>query len=224
MMKFCITFSILLSLLFSLQTNATDLEDKPQKKQIDRNLKEKYYKTQEEDIWNGFYATTLLGTGHYTHKIITNDTTSHSRSGYHTLGMTAGYNYVKQSITLGLEGEIATSFNEIGHEQFTLKEELISTARVRLGSLPHKSLYTYLLAGISVSRNQEYTEASPSFYNNKIGWQVGIGSEISLSNTSFARIEYFHNQHIGNNETKVLSNAVTQSHTNNFRIGLGRRF
>lgn len=124
------------------------------------------------DRWDGFYLGIFAGRGSGE---LTEDLAGATLEGY-LLGATAGYNYALDGgLVVGVAGDVAWSSLETSPDFFTL--DWTGSVRGRVGYDAGMFL-PYLTAGVAVGSATE-TLASRSVTH--IGWTVGAGVEVALS-------------------------------------------
>jgi outer membrane immunogenic protein len=151
------------------------------------------------DWWSGFYLGGTLGYGSGRTSVDGDSGRfSHDQSGG-MLGLLGGYNWRRQGIVFGLEGEakaarISGSATVVGRdlEQST---RWMGTARGRAGVLLAPALLVYGLAGVSVADIKLKGGVLGGAKTDDIflGLQVGGGAEVKLTEQWSLRAEYTSN-------------------------------
>jgi outer membrane immunogenic protein len=204
--------------------------------------------------WTGFYAGVVGGYVQTDSRIEDNyaggglnefdgDWFGHRPAGF-IGGLAAGYNWQSGRFVYGVEGDVSgstlskTSFEGTSEDGLYTRLGAVSTLRGRLGYNVTNPLLVYATAGVaggyfnSVGGEQgaspawEDDESSLSLGKWKLGWTVGAGAEMKLSNNWSARVEYLYAD-FGNNKgvrNDDDDNARFNDKAHIARVGLIYRF
>lgn len=188
-----------------------------------------YYARQ--DYWSGVYIGGLIGYGFGT--VDVKGDTGHfnfDQTGG-TLGAIAGYNWRARSWIVGLEGEFK-GFNVDGTRLSPVLNSSIDlnwmgSVRARAGYLVAPALLIYATGGLAWT-NYDLSVSTPlasaSTNTTTLGWQVGVGAEMKLTEQWSLRLDYLYTD-LG--KTNVVTPGLSHSYSpdvQTIQLGLTYRF
>lgn len=188
-----------------------------------------YYTPQ--DYWSGAYIAGLIGYGFGTVDVKGDaGQFSFDQSGG-TLGAIAGYNWRARSWIVGLEGEFK-GFNLDGSHlspalSSTMDLNWMGSVRVRAGYLVAPALLIYATGGVAWT-NYDLKVSTPlvsaSANTTSLGWQIGVGAEMKLTEQWSLRLDYLYTD-LG--KTDVLTPGMSNTYSpdvQTIQLGLTYRF
>jgi outer membrane immunogenic protein len=188
-----------------------------------------YYAPQ--DYWSGAYIAGLIGYGFGTVDVKGDaGQFSFDQTGG-TLGAIAGYNWRARSWIVGLEGEIK-GFNLDGAHlspalNATTDLNWMASVRVRAGYLLAPALLVYATGGLAWTNydlNISTPLVSASSSTTSLGWQVGVGAELKLTEQWSVRLDYLYTDL---DNTDVITPGMSHSFSpdvQTIQLGLTYRF
>lgn len=122
------------------------------------------------------------------------------------LGGVIGYNHqLGNNLVLGIEGDLAftsnkRSFDPTGEDEVDMlnRMDMFGTVRARAG-YAFDRLMPYVTGGLAVAHfkhvwteRDDVSDSWPDFGGNKVGWTLGAGVELALSERWTVKTEYLH--------------------------------
>ncbi len=178
--------------------------------------------------WTGFYAGAHAGVARS--DFDTSLTTPRSNFNMATSnisgGIFGGHNWQSDKILYGLEADASMTNQKkdalIAGSSYQTKSSTSLTGRGRVGYVMDAAM-VYGTAGLAMS---EYKMAGPTGRDkaSPLGWVVGVGGEVKLTPTTFARGEYLYHD-FGKEKFALGTNTASSAYTlNTIRAGVGVRF
>ena len=186
---------------------------------------------QQTDYWSGLYFGGLVGYGFGTVDVSgTSGPLSFDHNGG-MLGLYAGYNLRSWNWVYGIEGELKASNLHGSSTSFgvnsTMDLNWMGSVRGRAGYLVAPALLVYGMAGVAWT-NYDIRASVPlaltTATNSSLGWQVGVGAEMKLTEQWSMRLDYLYTD-IGN--TKVVGPGLSNTYApdvQTLQLGLTYRF
>ena len=163
--------------------------------------------------WAGFYAGGHLG-------YVFGRARSADMDGFKG-GLQAGYNFQMDRLVIGGEGDIA--YSGVDYRGFTesFRQKWIGSGRVRLGYAFERFL-PFVTAGFAYTTGTMKAGGAKQS-NGHVGYVVGLGGEMMLSDRVSASVQYLHYRFEG--QTYNVVPARNANIVNNeVRVGLNYRF
>jgi outer membrane immunogenic protein len=167
--------------------------------------------------WTGLYAGVHGGVG-----------AGNIRGGSATGGLVGGqigFNAQADRVVLGVEGDVTASGFE--HKGFngggqTFKQKWVGTVRAR-GGYAFDQVLVYGTAG-AASAQSEFSDFGGNSSKQTMGWVVGGGAEVKLTERVSARGEVIHYALGSANYTTPVATYRVDARTNVLRAGVNYRF
>lgn len=137
-------------------------------------------------------------------------------------GAQLGYNFQSGPVVYGLEGDL--SYGNINYRAFTetFRQKWIGSGRVRVGYAFERFL-PFVTGGLAFS-NATMKAGGVKESNAHIGYVIGIGGEMMLTDKVSASLQFLHYR-FGSETYNVLPAARNANVvTNELRVGLNYRF
>lgn len=138
--------------------------------------------------WGGAYAGVNLG---YAFSGKTHDKTGDNKidtDGFLGGGF-VGYNYEMNNFVVGAEGELGYSGKKGDNAGLNSKTGIEGSLRGRLGYAVSPDILVYGTGGLALER-LKLSDPNGSDTNTMVGYTVGAGSDIKLTENVFGRVEY----------------------------------
>jgi outer membrane immunogenic protein len=164
--------------------------------------------------WSGAYVGANLG---YTWGKVTNSSTS---PGGLEGGVQGGYNWQSGQFVFGAETDLQLSGAEDTFAPFKFSNPWFGTLRGR-GGFAYSNFLFYLTAGLAYG-NVKAESAFLSESRTGLGWTVGLGGEMGITQNWSAKIEYLYMDLGSRSYTVTGTSNAYQS--NIVRIGLNYHF
>jgi outer membrane immunogenic protein len=141
------------------------------------------------------------------------------------IGGQVGFNAQADRVVLGVEGDVTSSGLE--HKGFngggqTFKQKWVATGRGRAG-YAFDQVLVYGTAGLATAQG-EFSDLGGKRTNNSVGWTVGGGAEIKLSERVSARGEVLHYSLGSGTFSTPVATYKLEQRTNVLRAGVNYRF
>jgi outer membrane immunogenic protein len=141
------------------------------------------------------------------------------------IGGQVGFNAQADRVVLGVEGDVTSSGFE--HKGFngggqTFKQKWVGTARGRAG-YAFDQVLVYGTGGVAASDNK-LSDVSGSADKKTLGWVVGAGAEVKLTERISARGELMHYALGSGTYSTGTATYRVDSRTNVLRAGVNYRF
>jgi outer membrane immunogenic protein len=167
--------------------------------------------------WTGIYAGVHGGVG-------AGNVRGGSASGG-LVGGQVGVNTQADRLVLGLEGDITSSGFE--HKGFngggqTFRQKWVATGRGRAG-YAFDQVLVYGTAGIATAQS-EFTDIAGKKTDQAVGWTVGAGAEVKLTDRVSARGELQHYSLGSGTFSTPVATYKLEQRTNVLRAGVNYRF
>ena len=164
--------------------------------------------------WTGGYVGVNLG---YNWGKITN--TSISPSGLEG-GVQGGYNWQNGQFVFGVETDLQLSGADDTFAPFKFSNPWFGTLRGR-GGFAYNNFLFYLTGGLAYG-NVKAESAFLSESRTQLGWTVGVGGEVGISQNWSAKVEYLY-MDLGS-RTYTITGTSNAYHNNVLRLGLNYHF
>lgn len=164
--------------------------------------------------WSGAYVGANLG---YNWGKVTNSNTS--PSGIEG-GVQGGYNWQNGQFVFGGETDLQLSGSEDTFAPFKFSNPWFGTLRGR-GGFAYSNFLFYLTAGLAYG-NVKAESAFLSESRTQLGWTVGLGGEMGITQNWSAKIEYLY-MDLGS-RTYTVTGTSNAFHNNILRVGLNYHF
>lgn len=135
-------------------------------------------------------------------------------------GAFAGYNMQSGNIVYGIEGDLGYSGNTDSGGGVTAKQGMFGSVRGRVGYAMDPVLL-YGTAGVAAMRGTA-SDATSSDSNTHLGYTVGAGADVAITQNVFGRLEYRYSDY-QNKDYALTSGTVSSgfdSHSINAGIGI----
>jgi outer membrane immunogenic protein len=174
------------------------------------------------NTWSGPYAGVTLGYGFSGQ---TDVETAPATIGIDTdgflLGGFVGYNYQIGNVVAGAEADIGYSWVEGDNGAFNSESGVEGSLRARLGYVITPDILLYATAG-GAAKNLEVSGPFGSDDNTMLGWTVGAGADIKITEQVFGRVEYRYTD-FGSDSFASTGSDVSDT-DNRVLFGLGMKF
>ena len=134
-----------------------------------------------------------------------------------------GYNFQGGPFVYGLEGDVGyshlTGSNGISDSETSFDGSL----RARLGYSVTDNILLYGTAG-GAAQHLKVSDPTGSDSNTMLGWTVGGGTDIKLTEQVFGRVEYRYTDFGSNDFTTGLGTQSIDSKENRVTFGIGMKF
>ncbi len=164
--------------------------------------------------WGGAYVGANLG---YNWGKVSNSNTS--PSGLEG-GVQGGYNWQNGQFVFGAETDLQLSGSEDTFAPFKFSNPWFGTLRGR-GGFAYSNFLFYLTAGLAYG-NVKAESAFLSESRTQLGWTVGLGGEMGISQNWSAKLEYLY-MDLGS-RTYSVTGTSNAFHDNVLRVGLNYHF
>lgn len=170
--------------------------------------------------WGGFYAGVQAGYGFGGDVNIDGD--EYDMDGF-VGGAFAGYNVQSGPWVFGAEGDVGYNGTETDEAGFSVEGGIEGSLRARAGYEVFNNVLLYGTAGGAVA-NYEATVGTESDDQTHFGWTAGAGTDVKLTEKSFARLEYRYTD-LGS-ETYTIGGVDSEVDASNHRVmvGFGMQF
>jgi outer membrane immunogenic protein len=179
-----------------------------------RNAGPAFTQAQNQLNWQGFY---IGGHGAYGW----GKARSADISGF-AFGGQAGFNVQVDRAVFGLEGDV--SYSGIDYRGFTdtFRQKWLMSGRGRIG-YSYDRFLPYLTGGLAYSSNTMKGFGGKA-ENGHLGFVIGVGAEMMLTQNVSARVEYLHYRFGSEAYALPLATRNTSITTNALRFGLNYKF
>lgn len=137
-------------------------------------------------------------------------------------GAFGGFNWQNGSFVYGIEGDINYSGIDGENAGLESRENIDGSLRARAGVAVTPDILVYGTAGVAAERLRLEAPAIPgaSDTNVMIGYTVGAGTDVKLTEQVFARAEYRYTD-FGSEEFTLPGVGTSEFDSNNHRVMLG---
>lgn len=135
-----------------------------------------------------------------------------------------GYNYdTGAGWVAGVEGDLGYSGVKGSNAGTEVKSGLDGSIRARLGYTVTPQILLYGTAG-GAGRKVSVTEGGIKDSNTALGWTAGVGTDIKITDSVFARAEYRYSDYGSDNYLTGGGARRVDSSDNSIRFGIGVHF
>ena len=174
------------------------------------------------NTWSGPYAGVTLGYGFAGDTKDTTNNNSIDSDGFLVNGF-GGYNFQTGNFVFGGEGDIGYDFSDGENAGLKSESGLEGSLRARLGYSIMPNVLLYATAG-GAAKKLEVSDFAGSDDKGLIGYTVGGGADVALTDKVFGRVEYRYTDF--GNETFNTGSGPREVEDSNHRIqfGVGMKF
>jgi outer membrane immunogenic protein len=173
------------------------------------------------NTWSGPYAGVTLGYGFSGQTDVEASPTIGIDTDGFLLGGFVGYNYQAGNIVAGAEADLGYSWVKGDNSPYSSESGVEGSLRARLGYVVTPDILLYATAG-GAAKNLEVSGPGGSDDNTMLGWTVGAGADIKITEQVFGRVEYRYTD-FGSDSFASTGSDVSDT-DNRVLFGLGMKF
>lgn len=137
-------------------------------------------------------------------------------------GFQLGYNVQSGQLVYGIEGDLG--YGNVNYRAFaeTFRQKWVGSGRVRIGYAFDRFL-PFVTGGVAFT-NATMKDGGAKEANGHVGYVVGVGSEMMLTNSISASLQLLHYRFNSQNYNVLPVSRNANIMTNELRVGLNYRF
>lgn len=170
--------------------------------------------------WAGPYLGAQIGYGF--HGRVSGAGTTAETKGWMG-GVFGGYNFQDGQLVYGVEGDINYSDIKGSSAAFGSRTTVDGSVRGRIGAAVTEDILVYGTAGVA-AENQRITVGGAEQSRGLIGYTVGAGTDVKLTDDVFARAEYRYTDYGSKSYDLPVAGTGYDSSNHRVTVGLGIKF
>jgi outer membrane immunogenic protein len=173
--------------------------------------------------WAGPYAGISAGYGFGGRTTIEDDANTINTRGWMG-GVFGGYNFQQGMAVYGIEGDVNYSRLSGSNADTSSRTSLDGSLRGRLGAAVTDDILIYGTAGVAAERQRVTDDLTGDRDSNMmLGYTVGAGTDIKLTDQVFGRLEYRYTDY-GSKSFDSVGGSDVDTRNNRVSVGLGVKF
>ncbi|WP_274426802.1 outer membrane protein [Chelativorans sp. YIM 93263] len=172
--------------------------------------------------WAGPYAGIALGYG-FEGKFETDDVEVEERADGFVGSAFAGWNGQSEAFVYGVEGDVGYNGMDVEDGDDEFKYGVDGSLRARLGYAITNDVLVYGTAGGAATRIKAESPID-SDTATAIGWTAGAGTDVKLTEQSFARLEYRYTDYGSETLTYAGTDQDVDASNHRVMVGFGMQF